>query len=303
MAERAEHIPDVTPDLPPLTWRATLALLGRLPQARLSRALGTLADIEVPRALRGIILGGFARAVGMNLAEAERPLLDYSSINALFVRRLKHGARVWPMRANTIASPVDGVIGQHGRITQGRLLQAKGRDYSAAELLGDAVAAARFEGGTFITIYLSPRHYHRIHAPCSGTIPSARHIPGALLPVNEPAVLHVPHLFPRNERLVCDIDGALGRTAVVAVGAYNVGRISTTFDPHWVGEGRSVANRRDAREQLRRYDPALTVQQGEELMAFHLGSTIVLLCEPGARSVAGEPGSEVRLGAVLLEQP
>ena len=301
MAEPSGQIPDVTPELPPLPWRVTLALLARLPQASLSRALGSVADIAVPRALRGAILGGFARAVGMNLDEAEHPVDEYASLNALFVRRLKQGVRSWPMRANTIASPVDGIIGQHGTITAGRLLQAKGRDYSAAQLLGDDAAAARFEGGSFITIYLSPRHYHRIHAPCSGSIPSARHIPGALLPVNEPAVLHVPHLFPRNERVVCDIDGATGRIAVVAVGAYNVGRISTTFDPEWVGAGVSVANRRDAREHVRRYDPPLAVQQGDELMAFHLGSTIVLLCERGPRIVAGAPGSDVRLGSVLLE--
>src|SRR5688572_18430960 len=300
MGERSEHIPDVTPELPPLPWRVTLALLGRLPQASLSRALGTIADIEVPRALRVAILGGFARAVGMNLDEAEYPLADYPSINALFVRRLKTGARSWPMHASTIAAPVDGIVGQHGTITAGRLLQAKGRDYSAAQLLGDPDDAARFDGGSFVTIYLSPRHYHRIHAPCSGTIPSARHIPGALLPVNEPAVLHVPHLFPRNERVICDLDGPLGRTAVVAVGAYNVGRISTTFDPQWVGAGVSVANRRGAREDVRRYEPPLALQQGEELMAFHLGSTIVLLCERGPRIVAGPPGSDVRLGSVLL---
>jgi phosphatidylserine decarboxylase len=302
MAEPHEPVPTVSPDLPPLPWRATLSLLSRLPQGSLSRALGAVADIEVPRALRATILGGFARAVGMNLSEAERPLTDYRSINDLFVRRLRSGARNWPQRDDTIASPVDGIIGQHGTITRGRLMQAKGRHYSASELIGDDAAAARFDGGTFITIYLSPRHYHRIHAPCSGSIRSARHIPGALLPVNEPAVVHVPHLFPRNERVMCDIDGALGRATLVAVGAYNVGRISTTFDPHWVGEGVSVANRRGAEVHTRRYEPPLSVRQGDELMAFHLGSTIVLLCERGARMVAAAPGMEVRLGTVLLER-
>src|SRR5690606_22162738 len=137
-----------------------------------------------------------------------------------------------------LASPVDGATGQVGRIRSGRVLQAKGRWYSIAELIGDALEAERYEGGSFVTLYLSPRDYHRIHAPCDGAIAYARHIPGALLPVNAAAVAHVPDLFPRNERLLCAIDGPLGRVTVVAVGAYNVGRISAAFDPDWrAGEG------------------------------------------------------------------
>ena len=300
MVERQPPVPDVSPDLPSLPWRITLGLLHRVPQASLSRGLGALADIQLPYMLRRPVLSTFARAVGIDVSEAELPLAEYPSLNAFFVRRLRRGARSWPQDPDTIASPVDGIIGQHGTITRGRLIQAKGRDYGAGDLLDDSEAAARFEGGSFLTIYLSPRHYHRIHAPCSGRIREARHIPGALLPVNEPSVRHVADLFPRNERVVCNIDGSLGRTAVVAVGAYNVGRISTAFDTAWVGVGASVANRRGAAAQTRTYEPPVSIQQGEELMAFHLGSTVVLLCEPGVRLAAPTPGTEVRLGAVLL---
>jgi phosphatidylserine decarboxylase len=191
---------------------------------------------------------------------------------------------------------VDGVIGQVGYIRGGELLQAKGRRYTAAALLADEQAAARFAAGTYITIYLSPRHYHRIHAPCGGAVVAARHVPGALLPVNEPAVQHVAGLFPRNERLVAYIDGPLGRTAVVAVGAYNVGRISAVFDADWREAG-WVTNRRGARGGARRYDPPVAVAKGEEIMAFHLGSTIVLLVESELRlAPATEAGREVRLG-------
>jgi phosphatidylserine decarboxylase len=297
-----EHVPQVSPDLPSASWRLTLALLHRLPQAALSRSLGRLADVPVPRALRRSILGGAARTLGIDLAEAERPVEEYASINALFVRRLRPGVRTWPGDPDTFASPVDGIVGRHGRIERGRLIQAKGRDYSAAALLDDAEQAHRYEGGSFITIYLSPRHYHRIHAPCAGTIGAARHVPGALIPVNEPAVAHVPDLFPRNERVICYIDGPVGRVAVVAVGAYNVGRISTAFDSEWAGPGGSVANRRGARAQSRTYDPPRAVRQGDEIMAFHLGSTIVALCEPGLDAFGGEPGMEVRLGDVLLRR-
>lgn len=292
-------VPDVSPDLPGLPWRVTLGLLERLPQAALSRGLGALADTPLPRAVRGTVIGGFARMMGIDTAEAERPATEYASLNEFFARRLKHGARSWPMDDRVLASPVDGVIGQHGMVRGGRLIQAKGRDYSAADLLaGDD--ADRFESGSFITIYLSPRHYHRIHAPCGGTIPSARHVPGALLPVNAPAVQHVRDLFPRNERVVCTIDSAAGRVAVIAVGAYNVGRISTAFDADWVGPESTVANRREPPPPSRRYDPPLPIAQGDEIMAFHLGSTIVMLAEPGWVSHAPAPGTEVRLGEPLL---
>lgn len=294
------QVPAVSPEVPATHWRALLALLGRLPQAGMSRSLGAVADLKLPRRLRRPVIGTFARAVGIDLAEAEHDIAEYDSINAFFVRRLRPGVREWPHDPATAASPVDGIIGQHGRITGGRLIQAKGRHYEAGALLGSDEEARRFDGGSFVTIYLSPRHYHRIHAPCTGQIRHARHVPGALLPVNAPAVAHVPDLFPRNERVTCSIDAGFGRVAVVAVGAYNVGRISTAFDDAWVGPGRSVANRRGARGEERHYEPPLRIEQGAELMAFHLGSTIVLLCEPGPRLTAGEPGTEVRLGTVLL---
>lgn len=295
------HVPDVSPDVPGRTWRATLAMLERLPQAALSRSLGRLADVRVPRPLRSAVIGGFARAVGIDTAEAERPVQDYASINEFFVRRLRPDARRWPDDPDTVASPVDGIVGRHGRIHRGRLIQAKGRDYAAADLLDASDAAHKFEDGTFITIYLSPRHYHRIHAPCGGVIRAARYVPGSLLPVNAPAVQHVTNLFPRNERVVCSIASGPGTVAVVAIGAYNVGRISTAFDPEWAGPGASVSNR-GAPAATRHYSPPKPVRQGEEIMAFHLGSTVVLLVEPGLENTAPPPGTEVRLGQVLLRR-
>ena len=119
--------------------------------------------------------------------------------------------------------------------------------------------------------------------------------------MNRAAVAHVPDLFPRNERLLCPLDGPLGRVVVVAVGAYNVGRISAAFDPAWSGESGWVTNRRDAPPGARRYDPPVEVAMGEEIMAFHLGSTVVLLVEPGRAELAdaATPGREVRLGEPL----
>jgi phosphatidylserine decarboxylase len=302
--ETIGHVPDVTPELPSGGWRSMLALLARLPQGALSRALGALADIPIPRAFRGPVIGGFARYVGADLAEAEHPLAHYATLNEFFTRRLRAGSRRWPHDSAAVGCPVDGVAGQVGRVHQGKLLQAKGRWYSAGDLLNDATEGERYEGGAFTTLYLSPRDYHRIHAPTDGRIYQAAHVPGSLLPVNAAAVAHVPGLFARNERLICYLDGPLGRIAVVAVGAYNVGRISAAFDPAWSappGKSSWVTNRPGATFRRRDYDTPFPVAQGDELMTFHLGSTVILLFEPERVMLrAGlRAGQRVRLGETL----
>jgi phosphatidylserine decarboxylase len=274
-----------------------LAALRRLPQGALSRSFGRLADTPLPRRLRRPVLAAFARTLGIVISEAELPLEEYASLNAFFVRRLKSGVRPWTLPPYVAGSPVDGVVGQFGGIHGGRVIQAKGRDYSVTDLLGDAGEAARYADGCFLTLYLSPRHYHRIHAPIAGTLPKAMHVPGALLPVNAPSVAHIQDLFARNERLLCYIDSVLGRVAVVAVGAYNVGRISAAFDEIWASP---PTNRRAATVQLREYAPPKQVAAGGEIMAFHLGSTVVLLFEPRARLHGGlVAGDEIRLGSLI----
>lgn len=298
------HRSDEAPDLPTLRWRAALSLLRRLPQGALSRGFGRMADAPIPAALRPAVLGAFARAVGADVSEAEQPLEAYATLNRFFTRKLKPGARSWPADPSVVASPVDGAVGQVGIVREGRLIQAKGRLYEVAQLLEDADAAARYEGGAFITLYLSPKDYHRIHAPVGGEIREARHVPGALLPVNAPSVAHMPDLFARNERLMCHVDGPLGRTAVVAVGAYNVGRISAAFDAGWnapAGRSAWVTNRRGLQSAARRYDPPVAVKQGDEIMTFHLGSTVVLVFEPGRVQLlpAIQPGDPVRLGQAV----
>jgi phosphatidylserine decarboxylase len=197
---------------------------------------------------------------------------------------------------------VDGIVGTVGEILDGIAIQAKGRPYSVATLLGDPTEASAYEGGRFVTLYLSPRHYHRIHAPVGGTIPLARHVPGQIFPVNVPAVAHVPDLFARNERVLCRIDSSIGEVTVVAVGAFNVARISTAFDPEWSEPRTWVSNRSDAPAPQRRYDPPLPIERGAELMAFHLGSTVVLLLPPGTPPLTPRcrPGREVRLGEPLV---
>ena len=284
-------------------WRATLASLERLPQGALSRLLGRLADVPLPRAVRRPILGAFVRLTGIRMDEAAEPLEHYRSVNDLFVRRLAPGLRRWPDDPGALASPVDGVVGAFGRIRDGTLIQAKGLTYGAARLLGGP--ADRYEGGLFLTLYLSPRHYHRIHTPLPGRVVQARHVPGRLLPVNGPSVASVQGLFATNERLIAELDTALGRVAVVAVGATNVGRISAAFDPTWAGgPGASVTNRPSPPPGERNYPEGVAVAAGDELMAFHLGSTVVLLTEPGpVPEPAIAPATEVRVGSILARRP
>lgn len=279
-----------------------LGLLRRLPQGALSRLTGRLAEVRVPGPLRRPVLGAFASLLGLRMSEAELSLDEYPSIAALFVRRLREGARPIEEDEGALLSPVDGIVGEVGTLEWGRLVQAKGQDYTAAALLDDAAAAERYAAGTFITIYLSPRHYHRIHAPCAGTVAEARHVPGALMPVNRPSLLLTPELFPRNERLTALVEGPLGLVALVAVGAFNVGRISAAFDATWNEPTGAVTNRPGRLEpETRRYDPPRRVGQGDEFMAFHLGSTVVLLLEPGRVEVLPEliPGVEVRVGQCM----
>ena len=286
-------------------WRGAIAALERLPQGGLSRLAGRLADLPIPRPLRRPVLSAFAKAVGADPGEAERPLEEYATLDAFFVRRLRDGARPWRADPSGAGSPVDGIVGQVGDIASGSLVQAKGLDYTAADLLGDPRLAERLDGGLFVTLYLAPRHYHRIHAPCRGRLVAARHVPGALLPVNAPAVASVPRLFARNERVVCELDATPGHAALVAVGATNVGRIESIFDPDWNGPGGGVTtpggSGRGRAAGSRRYDPPLPVDAGDELMAFHLGSSVVVLFEAGRVLLDPRvvPGREVRVGDPL----
>lgn len=268
--------------------------------AALSRVVGRLADVGVPRPLRGPLYGVTARVLGMDLSEARDPVGSHRSLDDLFVRHLRPGARSWPAEPAVVASPVDGVVGTYGRVEAGELLQAKGRRYTVAELLDDAELSPRFEDGSYATLYLAPRHYHRIHAPVGGVVRRARHIPGRLLPVNRPAISMVDRLFPRNERLVGIIEPAAraevgpGAVAVAAVGAFNVGRITPDFDPDL------ATNRPGAVAATRLYDPPVEVARGDAFMAFHLGSTVVLLFERPVDFVADlTTGGEIRLGDPL----
>ncbi len=169
-----------------MTWHNTaLDVLERLPQNAISRAVGRLVRTRLPGPLAQLSVSGFcALDEDRHQGEAERPLAEYASVHDFFVRKLRAGARRIDPRPNVLVSPCDGVVGEFGRIDQGTLIQAKGRTYTLGAFVQDDARAKALEGGTFITVYLSPRHYHRVHSPVAADVEAADHIPGQLLPVN-----------------------------------------------------------------------------------------------------------------------
>lgn len=273
----------------------TIDLLRWAPKSTYSDLVGFLARRKLPRALRRYVYTAFARRVGADLSEVERPLDEYPSLDAFFTRRLRGEARPVSTRPGTVVSPCDGTVSEVGVIHNGQLIQAKGRDYTLFGLLADRAAAARFAGGTWVTIYLAPHNYHRVHFAVEGKVTGFQHIPGALFPVNKAAVKHVKGLFTRNERLVTYQETPVGEVATVMVGATAVGHISVSYDAvetHRRGKGRPGARVRFAAPRA--------VGRGEELGTFHLGSTVVLLFEPGRIELEAQlSGREVHFGQAI----
>ena len=243
------------------------------PQHALSRLAGLLAESASPW-LRDALIRRFVAAFDVDLSEAARGIGEFASFNDFFTRELKPGARPLADSGAFILSPADGAISQLGPITGGRILQAKGRDYSVAEILGGDADAARFEGGRFMTIYLSPRDYHRVHMPAAGRLATSAYLPGDLFSVNQETAENVERLFARNERLACLFDGPDGRFASIMVGAMIVAGIDTVWPNTFRTHARAVV-----REVFS--DTPRDFAAGDEMGRFYLGSTVVLLFEPG----------------------
>jgi phosphatidylserine decarboxylase len=263
--------------------------------AAYSALVGWGAGRALPSRLRGPAYRAFARAVGANLDEVELELGDYPSLGDFFARKLRPGARELDTAASAIISPCDGVLAARGTAAAGALVQAKGRTYQLAELVADAELAAQLTGGPYATIYLSPRDYHRVHAPVDARIIGYDYLPGALWPVNPRVAARRDGLLARNERVVIRMNaGALGHVAVVMVGAGGVGNIRLA--PELCGASGDSAAWRAAREPRRVELSGVTVTRGDELGAFRLGSTVVLVFEPHKAELAGEVGQAVRFG-------
>lgn len=251
-------------------WRMT-------PQRTLSDFIGWWASIKVPRTLHPKVLETFVRTYNIDASEAELPLSQYPSVNAFFTRKLKAGARPIDADPRTIVSPADGKVVATGIVGASGGIEAKNIALTAEQLLADPQLAARFAGGAFQVTYLSPRDYHRVHAPAAGDLMSWHHVPGQLFPVNDATVRREPDLFGRNERLVMVFSGPVGTFAVVMVAAVGVGHITAAFDPEVTTHTTPPVGR--VRSKVFGKPPRL--EKGDELGIFHLGSTAIILFEPG----------------------
>ena len=266
-----------------------------LPHRFLSSLARSLAYSQNPRISRWLIDTVTAK-FNVNLAEAANPdPRSYPSFNAFFTRALKPGARVADADPRTLLMPADGRISQLGPINDGRIFQAKGQSFTAAELLGDAADAAPFANGLFATVYLSPRDYHRVHMPWSGTLRETVHVPGRLFSVGPDAVANVPRLFARNERLVCHFDTDFGPMVQVMVGALLVSGVETV----WSGEEIPAYGDRITRKDCRGKN--ITLERFAEMARFNYGSTVIVLLPPGVATFdpALQAESPVQLGQRL----
>ncbi len=291
----------------------TFQMLHFLPRNALSRAVGRLSDTWLPRSLRPTAYQIFADLSGAKLEEAELPLEEYPSVNAFFTRRLRPGLRPIDDTPRGLVSPADGVVSAMGRIEDGKMMQIKGRMYEARELLGGHHDALPFEDGHYITIYLSPTDYPRVHHPVTGQVRGFTYNPGHLWPVNAAAVHNVDRLFCVNERVCVYVDGfddgeSGGEglhgyngvpVASVMVGATCVGRMSLSFDP-------LVTNTTPgAIRQNVLYADGKPVRGGDEMGMFNLGSTVVLLI--GAKELEWAEGiysgQKVQMGQALCTVP
>lgn len=241
------------------------------------------------------LISTIVRNYQVDMAEAAQPdPRAYEHFNAFFTRALKPGARQPDPDPDALLCPADGRISQAGAIVDGRIFQAKGQSYTAAELLGDEAAAAPYRNGRFVTVYLSPRDYHRVHMPLAGTLTEAVHVPGRIFSVAPFAVEAIPRLFARNERLVCHFEGARGPFAVVMVGAVLVSSVSTVWDglvipPYAPGIRRKSFVGRGIR-----------LERFAEMGRFNMGSTVIVLLPPGSGALDPlAPQQAVKVGQRL----
>ncbi len=249
-----------------------------IPQHWLSRGVAKLANFRHPN-IKNFLIQKFIKHFHIDLSEAEREHIeDYLSFNDFFTRKLKASARPIPTEPNLLISPVDGILSQMGKVSStGRILQAKGRDYSLMELLGGEFKdISRFQNAFFSTIYLAPYHYHRVHLPMDAELLAMTYCPGDLFSVNPSTAQHVDHLFARNERAVMFFETEYGKMAIVMVGAMLVSGIETVFagrvSPSHHKEILHIDYQNDSRTRK-------SFKRGEELGLFQFGSTVILLHE------------------------
>ncbi|WP_411823445.1 archaetidylserine decarboxylase [Leptospira sp. 'Mane'] len=273
-----------------------LLFLTLLPKNLISKIFGYFSTLRLPRFMMIPLLKAFAKAYKINLNEAELEIQEYASLNQFFTRALRAEARIIDSASNAVVSPTDSKITSFGNINQSTIIQAKGIDYSVKELLGSEKYYSSFINGKYITFYLSPQDYHRIHSPFGGQILGYYYEPGKLFPVNDLAVLNIRGLFPKNERLITFLQTEYGKVAVIKVGASNVGKIRVTYDDkivtnNWI---------RFSKQHIYK-DVSIMIDKGSEMGRFEMGSTVILVFENDTIDLAPNVrlGEKIQYGTVI----
>ncbi len=267
-----------------------------IPTSLLSRIFGFITQIPVSAKTMDSLISWYSKKYSVNTDEYIIPKEGFRNFNSFFTRQLKKGMRPVDRTAGAVVSPVDGRIDEFGKIKGSSIMQAKEIDYSLYDLI-PSESAEKYEGGSFITLYLSPGDYHRIHSPLSGKITGYFHIPGKLFTVQEFMVGGLPGLFSKNERLISYIKAPRTECAVCKIGAMNVGRIS-------ISHGSIITNRtiRTKHEVHYLKGSEVKTKAGDELGIFHLGSTVILLFTRGTVKFKGiKRGMKVKMGSKIAE--
>lgn len=261
----------------------------------ISKAMGAAARMRLPPKLGRAAIGAYIRYFGVNPHDIDPLALEdgFESFDAFFTRPLRRGARSIDRSARTLVSPCDGELREVVPIERiDTEVVAKGQRFTVGELIADEALAQKFVGGQAATIYLHPRDYHRVHAPCDALAWRVSLVPGRLLPVTAAAVARVPRLFALNERMVHVLETGHGHVAVVMVAAFGVGHMTCAyhrFSPH-------------PRElQVHACDPPARLRKGDEIGVFHLGSTVIVVTEPGMELLEPHMPTPLLLGQPLLE--
>jgi phosphatidylserine decarboxylase len=263
------------------------------PKSMFSGIVGWGARRKLPRSLRAPIYQAFANAVGAELGEVECELSEYGSLGAFFARGLKPGARVLPADEQLWAAPCDCFVAEAG-LLRGRAIEAKGRSFSIPALLSSERLALALEDGEFVTLYLSPKDYHRVHAPIDCQLVGYQYIPGSLYPVGPFCLDHIDNIFSMNERLVLEFECREGIFAMVMVGAAGVGNLCLSQP-----ELQSRFLRHSATRQAVRLETPISMRRGEEVGAFELGSTVILCAPPRTVELSACIGDSLRFGDAI----
>ncbi|MDO4998321.1 MAG: archaetidylserine decarboxylase [Neisseria sp.] len=285
------------------TWcqNAKIAVHYLLPQLGFTRLAGWFADKKWGK-LTHAAIQLFAKKYGINWQEAAKSeAKDYASFNEFFIRQLKDGARPIDDNPAHLCLPADGKVSEAGQIERGLLLQAKGHFFTLDALLAnDADLVQKMQNGSFLTTYLSPKDYHRVHMPCRGVLRKMVYVPGDLFSVNPFLAQHIPNLFARNERVICEFDTEFGSMVQILVGATITASISTV----WAG----IINPPRAKEVKTWTYPAdgtsaIVLEKGQEMGAFRLGSTVINVFAENSVQLAEhlQAGVAVKMGETMAK--